>query len=121
MSEVFKGSLASGDVVIVTDTCFDKPVPRERMGYPGVENYCLGGLNLSLTGVRTMDGSPVERSEGGPGWILFLKADRRRGAPQQTWLEVPRTSFAGGCQLRRDDLPPAEQPGFDRLRDRRSP
>jgi len=41
------------------------------------------------------DGSPVSRPEGAPGRILFGKIDDRRGAPQQTWLELSRTSFWG--------------------------
>ena len=121
VSAVFKGGLAAGEVVIVTDTCFDKPLPRAAMGYPRADAYCLGGINLSLTGVGTKDGRPVERPGNGPGWVLFLKADRRRGAPQQTWLEVARTGFGGGCGLTRDDLPPGQRTGFDRMLERRSP
>lgn len=121
VSEVFKGGLAAGEVVIVTDTCLDMPLPRAAMGYPRTDDYCLGGSNLSLTGVGTKDGRPVKRPGDGPDWVLFLRADRRRGAPQQTWLEVARTSFGGGCRLTRDDLPPGQRAGFDRMLERRSP
>ena len=63
-------------------------IPKEVIGYPNVENYCIDGMNLNLTGVNKKDGSPVLRPEGAPGWILFLELDHRRGAPQQTWLEL---------------------------------
>ena len=119
VTRVFKGDIAQGEVVIVTDTCLDQPIPQHAIGYPGVEAYCLGGRNLTLTGVRTKDGRPVESTGEAPGWLLFLNADRRPGAPQQTWLEVSRTSFSGGCRLGRDDLPPADRPGFDQALDSR--
>jgi hypothetical protein len=103
------------DIVIVTDTCLDTPVPREIIGYPGVEDYCMGGMNLSLTGVKTKDGSRVFRPAGAPGWILFLKVDHRPGAPQKTWLELSRTSFRGGGSHTRDDLSIDARAMFDRM------
>ncbi len=39
----------------------------------------------------------------------------RKGAPQLTWLEVSRTSFYGGCRQTRNDIPPDQRQGFDRL------
>ncbi len=121
VARAFKGAIAPGEIVIVTDRCLDKTIPQHVIGYPGVEGYCLGGYNLTLTGIRTKDGRPLEKPDEAPDWLLFLKADRRPGAPQQTWLEVPRTSFAGGCRLGRDDLPPADRPGFDRALGSRKP
>lgn len=110
---VFKGNLAEHEVVIVTDTCLDEPIPEHAIGYPAVQDYCLDGYHLTLTGVRTEDGRPLKQSGESQGWLLFLTADHRPGAPQQTWLEVERTSYVGDCHKGRDDLPPAERPGFD--------
>ena len=110
---VFKGDIEPGDSVIVTDTCLDHAVPQDRLGYSAVERYCLGGRNLSLTGVRSRDGAVLaEEASGRP---LFLRADRRSGAPEPTWLEVPRTSLAGGCGASRDSLAPGDRDRFDRL------
>ncbi len=119
VSRVFKGAVAPGDTVIVTDTCLDMPIPQSQLGYPGVMNYCLGGRNLSLTGVRTGDGRPAATAASGKGWILFLDADRRPGAPELTWLEVSRTGFGGGCRVSADDLPIGQRDGFRRMRARR--
>jgi hypothetical protein len=113
--DVFKGDIRKDDIVIVTDTCLDKPVPEEEFGYPGVKDYCMGGMNINLTGVRKKDGSPVYRPKGTQGWILFLKLDRRPGAPQQTWLELSRTSFWGGGRRTRNDIPKGERGMFDRM------
>ena len=121
VQEVFKGEPRPGEVVIVTDTCIDRPVPEEMLGYPVVQDYCLGGLNLSLTGVDAQDGEALAMPAG--AWVLFLRLDRRPGAPEQTWLEVDPVSFYGygPCDLTRDGLAPAERPGFDRVLERRSP
>jgi hypothetical protein len=107
--DVFKGDISKDDIVIVTDTCVDRPVPKELIGYPNVEDHCIDGMNLKLTGVNREDGSAVLRPEGSPGWILFLKLDYRRGAPQQTWLELSRTSFYGNARRTPDDLPKEER------------
>lgn len=36
--EVFKGDVHKDDILIVTDTCLDKPVPERMLGYPVVED-----------------------------------------------------------------------------------
>jgi hypothetical protein len=113
--EVFKGDVDKDDILIVTDTCLDKPVPRQMLGYPGVEDYCRGGIGLNLTGINSGDGKPVMKSGKKPRWILFLRKNIRRGAPQLTWLEVSRTSFYGGCRQTRDDIPLEQREGFHRL------
>jgi hypothetical protein len=112
---VFKGNIDKDDILIATDTCLDKPVPKERLGYPALQNYCRGLIGLRLTGVDSRDGKPVMKSGNKPIWILFLKKDIRKGAPQLTWLEVSRTSYYGGCRQTRDDIPPEQRKGFDRL------
>lgn len=112
---IFKGNIDKDDILIVTDTCLDKPVPRHMLGYPPVEDYCRGGIGLTLTGVNSQDGKPVMKSGNIPRWILFLKKDIRKGAPQLTWLEVSRTSYYGGCRQTRDDIPPDQREEFDRL------
>jgi hypothetical protein len=113
--DVFKGDIDKDDILIVTDTCLDKPVPKERLGYPAVQNYCRGLIGLRLTGVDSRDGKPVMKSGNKPSWILFLKKDIRKGAPQLTWLEVSRTSYSGGYRQTRDDLSPEQREEFDRL------
>jgi hypothetical protein len=113
--DVFKGDVDKDDILIVTDTCLDKPVPREMLGYPVVENYCRGLIGLRLTGVDSQDGKPVMKSGNKPNWILFLRKDMRKGAPQLTWLEVSKTSYYGGCRQTRDDIPPEQREEFDRL------
>jgi hypothetical protein len=113
--DVFKGNIRKDDIVIVTDTCVDRPIPKEMLGYPNVEDYCIEGMNLNLTGVNKKDGSPVLRPEGAQGWILFLELDYRPGAPQQTWLELSRTSFYGGGRHTLDDLSEEESILFDRM------
>ena len=112
---IFKGNIDKDDILIVTDTCLDKPVPRHMLGYPPVEGYCRGGIGLTLTGVNSRDGKPVMKSGKKPIWILFLKKDIRKGAPQLTWLEVSRTSYYGGCRQTRNDIPPDQREEFDRL------
>ncbi|MCP4259840.1 MAG: hypothetical protein GY774_20355 [Planctomycetes bacterium] len=99
----------------MTDTCLDEPVPRNMLGYSVVERYCRGLIGLRLTGVDSRDGKPVMRSGAKKNWILFLRKDIRRGAPQQTWLEVSETGFSGGCWQTRNDIPADEREGFDRL------
>ena len=116
--DVFKGDIRKDDIVIVTDRCVDQPIPKEVLGYPNVEGYCIKGMNLNLTGVKKQDGSPVLRPEGAPGWILFLKFDYRPGAPQQTWLELSRKSFYGGGRNTLDDLSKEERVLFDRMLER---
>jgi hypothetical protein len=117
IQEVFKGALKAGDVVIATDTCLDIEIPEEVLGYPGVRDYCLGDMNLWLTGVRTVDGKALPRRDG--GWVLFLVKDYRPGAPQQTWLEVDPTSFSGDCDMTPAELEPEQQPAFARMSRRR--
>ena len=113
--DVFKGHVDKDDILIVTDTCLDKPVPREMLGYPAVKDYCRGGIGLNLTGVNLRDGKPVMKSDNKPSWILFLRKNIRKGAPQLTWLEVSRTSFYGGCRRTLNDILPDQREGFDRL------
>lgn len=114
--DVFKGDIDSGGVVIVTDTCLDTPPPRHYEGYPAMENYCMDGAHLSLTGIDIGSGKPP----GAPTkvWNLFLRSDRRTGAPQQTWLEVNRTGYGGGCGYTLEDLAPEERNGFEQMRKR---
>jgi len=113
--DVFKGDADKDDILIVTDTCLDKPVPERRLGYPVVDDYCRGLIGLRLTGVDSRDGKPVMKSDSKPSLILFLRKDIRRGDPDLTWLEVSRTSFHGGCRRTRNDIPPEQREGFDRL------
>jgi hypothetical protein len=113
--DVFKGNCDKDEILIVTDTCVDEHIPRQMLGYPGVENYCRGLIGLRLTGVDSQDGKPVMKSGNKPNWILFLKKDIRKGAPQLTWLEVSKTSYYGGCRQTRDDIPPEQSEGVDRL------
>jgi len=113
--EVFKGDVHKDDILIVTDTCLDKPVPERMLGYPVVEDYCRGFIGLRLTGVDSQDGKPMMKSGKKPNWILFLKKDIRKGASQLTWLELSRTNYYGGCRQTRDDIPLEHREGFDRL------
>ena len=112
---VFKGDVDKDDILIVTDTCLDKPVPERMLGYPVVEDYCRGLIGLRLTGIDSRDGKPVMESGNSPSLVLFLRKNIRKGAPQLTWLEVSRTSFYGGCRQTRNDIPPDQREGFDRL------
>ena len=116
VKKVFKGHVSTDDIVIVTDTCLDTPIPQEIVGYPGVKNYCLG-MNLSLTGVQSSDGTPMSTPEKPNTWILFLNKDQRRGAPQQTWTEVSPTGFGGGCRMSENVLRPEYRRGFQHLLD----
>ena len=119
VNDVFKGDVKKGSVVIATFTCLDKPIPERVIGYPGVMDYCQGGGGLHLTGVRTQDGGMVKKNGVAPNWILFFKRDIRKGAPQQTWLEVSETSFSGsGCGKNRDNISQDQQSGFDRMFER---
>lgn len=113
--DVFKGDVSKDEILIVTDTCLDEPVPERRLGYPVVENYCRGLIGLRLTGVDSKDGKPVVKSGSRPKWILFLKKDIRKGAPQLTWVELSTTSFYGGCRSTRNDIPSDQREGFDSL------
>lgn len=115
--DVFKGGPKPGEVVIVTDTCLDRPVPQEMLGYPVVDDYCLGGMNLSLTGVDHSDGRATPLPAGTSGWVLYLREDRRVGAPELTWIEVGPTGYYGygPCDYSRDDLPSVGRSDFDRL------
>lgn len=115
LREVFKGALAPGETVIVTDTCLDAPVPEEMLGYPAVERYCLGGLNLSLTGVDAGDGTALPVAEDADGWILFLRTDDRRGAPELTWTEVEAVGYGGDCDVTPAELTPVERAGYERM------
>ena len=115
ISDVFKGEVDKDKILIVTDTCLDLPVPREMLGYPVVKDYCRGLIGLRLTGVDSWNGKPVMRSGNKESWILFLRKDIRKGAPQLTWLEVSKTAFYGGCGYTRNDIPTDEREGFDRL------
>ena len=114
--DVFKGDLDKGEILIVTNTCLDKLVLEERKGYPVVENYCRGLIGTSLTGVDSRDGKPVMKSISEPNWILFIKKDIKKGAPQLTWVEVTETSYYGVCWQTRNDIPPDQREGFDRLK-----
>ena len=115
---VFKGNAGKDDILIVTDTCLDEPVPERMLGYPVVEKYCRGLIGLRLSAVDSREGKPVMWSGTKPNWILFLKKDIRKGAPRQTWLEVSKTSFDGGGRQTQNDIPSDERDGFDRLRQR---
>jgi len=112
---VFKGNVDKDDILIVTDTCLDKPVPEGMLGYPVVKNYCRGLIGLRLTGVDSRDGKLIMKSGNRPIWILFLKKNIRKGAPQLTWFEVSRTSYSGGYRQTRDDILPEQREGLDRL------
>lgn len=112
---VFKGNVDKDDIIIVTDTCLDEPIPEEMMGYPVVERYCRGLIGLRLTGVDSQKGEPVMKSGKKPNFILFLKKDIRKGAPELTWLEVTRTSYHGRCRQTREDIPLEQREGFARL------
>ena len=111
----FKGDIQPAKVIIVTDTCWDKPVPQEMLGYPPVKNSCLGGINLSLTGVRSTNGKTQVSQNKSSSLILFLRKDHRPGALQQTWIEVSPNGYGGGCHVTRANLSPSEHKGFDRL------
>jgi hypothetical protein len=60
--DALKGDVDKDDILIVTNTCLDEPVPERMLGYPVVENYCRGGIGLTLTGVNSGDGKPVMKS-----------------------------------------------------------
>ena len=113
--ESFKGPLASDGIVIVTDTCLDEERPRDRLGYPTAVKYCPGSSGLVLTGVNASDGSPIREGAGASEWVLYLRENRQRGAPELTWLEVSTTSFGGDCGYSREDLTGEERESFDRL------
>lgn len=75
---VFKGDVDKDDILIVTDTFIDEPVPEKMLGYPVVERYCHGLIGLRLTGVDSRNGKPIIKSGNRPNWILFLKKDIRK-------------------------------------------
>lgn len=120
---VFKGDVEKNSVLIVTHTCLDKPIPERVMGYPGVMNYCPGGNGLNLIGVNSIDGGIIKKEGNNPYWIVFLRKDIRKGAPQQTWLEVSDTGFGVGCDYyhshRPYPLPENLRSGFDRMMERK--
>ena len=113
--DVFKGDVDKDDILIVTDTCLNKPVPERMLGYPVVKDYCRGLIGLRLTGIDSRDGKPVMESGNSPSLVLFLRKNIRKGAPQLTWLEVSRTSFYGGCRQTRNDIPQDQREEFDCL------
>jgi len=45
--DVFKGNVQKDEILIVTDTCLDEPIPEHMLGYPVVEEYCRGGIGLT--------------------------------------------------------------------------
>ncbi len=112
---VLRGDVDKDDILIVTDTCMDEPVPERMQGYPVVERYCRGLIGLQLPGVDSRTGKPVVRPRPQAGWILFLRKNARKGAPELTWLEVSRTSFSGGSRQDLNDLGPEQRAGFERL------
>jgi len=114
--DVFKGDVSGGSEQIVTATCIDRKRPNNaRLGYPGATPYCPGGLNIYLTGVDSKTGHPKNKGDGTPNWILFLKKNLRKGAPQTTWKEVSGTSFVGGCRRAEKDIAKERQAGFGRM------
>lgn len=116
--DVFKGDVYKDEILIVTNTCLDMPVPKEMLGYPVVDNYCRNGIGLSLAGVDSKDGKPVKKAGDKPELILFLKKNDSKGAPELTWLEVFRTGFYGGCQQSLKDIPAEETEQVNRLEQR---
>ncbi|MGB0910306.1 MAG: hypothetical protein ACPGYT_08075 [Nitrospirales bacterium] len=114
---VFKGDFENEQAIIVTDTCLDQPIPDNEQGYPGVQDYCLGVMNLSLSGVNARDGRPNLKEDERPALILFLKHDVWHGATHQTWLEVSRTGYTYGefCQKNKNELPAADQLQYEKL------
>ena len=117
--ESFKGSFAAGQSLIVTHTCLDAEVPRSEQGYPRVVDYCPGGSGSSLTGVDSAAGAPIEPQDDS-GWVLLLREDRRRGAPEVTWLEIGDTSFGLDCGRTRESLSEEGREALDRLAPRLS-
>ncbi len=113
--DVFKGDVDQNDILIVTDTCMDEPVPERMQGYPVVESYCRGLIGLQLPGIDSRTGKPIVRPQPQAGWLLFLRKNTRKGAPELTWLEESRTSFSGGIRQDLNDLAPEQRAGFERL------
>lgn len=107
--DVFKGQLAGGIRLKLTNSCIDTPVPEEFKGYPMTERYCRGEIGLRLDGVR-LRGGVAERADERT-WILFL--DRRTGE----WRAISKsTSFRPGpCIASPGQVPPKDQPQFERL------
>jgi hypothetical protein len=113
--DVFKGDFKKDDILIVTDTCLDTPIPENQLGYPVVETYCRGGIGFSLPGVDSLNGAALTISDDVPHLILYLIENVRMGAPQLTWLETPRTSFHGGCRQTDESIPKDERHNYFRL------
>jgi len=117
--DVFKGDVKKDSVQIVTTTCLKTNRPIDGLlGYPRVTPYCPGGLNIRLMGVDSKTGHPKKKGENALHWILFLKKDFRKGAPQLTWKEVSNTSFAGGCRRDEKEIPNKMQEAFGRMIER---
>ncbi len=116
IEQVFKGELNPGEILIVTNSCLDTEVPEEVLGYPAVNDYCRGNLAPSLTGVLREDGSIIIGNNVKPNWIMFLKKHPAKGAPQTTWLEIPKTGYdLNVCHYQRSNLSESERSGFDRI------
>lgn len=117
--DIFKGEVKKDSVQIVTTTCLNKNRPNDGLlGYPRATPYCPKGLNIRLTGVDSKTGHPNKKGENALHWILFLKNNFRKGAPQLTWKEVPNSSFAGGCRRDEKKIPKKLQEGFRRMIER---
>ena len=71
--------------MIVTDTCLDERIPKGMLGYPRIENYCRGGIGLTLTGVNSKDGKPVMKS-GKKTEIDSISQERRKNRSPSTDL-----------------------------------
>jgi len=117
--DVFKGDVKKDSVQIVTTTCLKTNRPNDGLlGYPRATPYCPGGLNIHLMGVDSKTGHPKTNGENALHWILFLKKDFRKGAPQLTWKEVSSTSFRGGCGRGEKKIPKNLQEEFRRMIER---
>lgn len=114
LREVFKGDLEADATVIVTRTCLDMRISGEFVGRVDPRRYCPGGAGLSLVGVDADTGEPREVDGGRPTVVLFLRANKRRGAPELTWLEVPRIGFMI-CGKDAEELPVPEREAYRRL------
>jgi hypothetical protein len=118
--DVLKGEVKKDSVQIVTTTCLKTNRPNDGLlGYPRATPYCPKGLNISLTGVDSKTGHPRKKGENALYWLLFVKKDFRKGAPQLTWKEVSDTSFQGGCSRGSEkEIPKNLQEEFRRMIER---